>query len=245
MTRNSVRRTVSESHAGDESLDDVFESSPDISTDGEGKAKKSVHFNDRIFMSTFRSNSSILSRKNKTLKRTLRKMKKLSGSESSSDVESHERSSSSTEDLKIINSPPVLTPTPAVQNQGQVNGRKVMVVKPFLQKGTIFTVTPVDDSQLFSDMMTWKEDRDISPPMTITRAGRQDSGYDSEESRGVVFEETSWQQVKAKNRRRKNRKPHTDQLRKESRVEENDIDQQDGKENDGLMKNELQQVITA
>lgn len=216
ISRSTVRRTVSESHAGDEDTDEVFISSPDVSIDGEEKAKKSVHFNDRIYMNTFRSNSSILSRKNKTMKRTLRKIKKLSGSESSSDIESHEKSSSSTEDLKI-NDLPESTPTNN-KHQGHGLERKVMVVKPLFDNGTIFTVTPVDDSELEE-----KHDDTIDK---LTRPGRQDSGYDSEESREANednVDDTSqitWQEVKSKNRRRKNRKPHTDQLRKEGRMEE-------------------------
>lgn len=219
MSRSLVRRTVSESHAG-EDVDDVFVSSPDMSIDGEERAKKCVHFNDRVFMSTFRSNSSILSRKNKTLKRTMRRMKKLSGSESSSDIESHERSSSSTEDLKIYD-PPQSSSTPTVDKQGQL--RKVMVVKPLFENGTIFTVTPVDDSEL--------EEKNNEVMDKSTRPGRQDSGYDSEESREANEEnveeaaQLSWQEVKSKNRRRKSRKPHTDQLRKESRVEREEVDQ--------------------
>ena len=231
---------MSESHAADEESEEVFVSSPDVSIESsEEKAKKSVHFNDRIFTTVFRSNSSILSRKNKTLKRTLRKKKKLSESESS-DIESHEKSGSSTEDLKINSSTEV--PSTPTTNNHELNGRKVMVVKPLLENGTTFTVTPVADSEL--------EDKNSEGVEKSTRPGRQDSGYDSEESREVVEavkDETSqitWQEVKSRNRRRKNRKPHTDQLRKESRVEAESVEEQGRKENDGSRTNELQQVIS-
>lgn len=250
MHRSVIRRTVSESHAGDEDSENVFVSSPDVSIDGEERAKKCVHFNDRIYTTTFRSNSSILSRKNKTLKRTLRRKKKLSGSESSSDIESHEKSSSSTEDLLKITDSPSPPSTPTIQkeeNGSNVIERKVMVVKPLLENGTIFTVTPVDDSELdFKE----HEVEGNEEAVVSTRAGRQDSGYDSEESREAIDEnsnengnqQVSWQEVKPKNRRRKNRKPHTDQLRKEIRVES---DQQDERnEIDGVMTNDIQKVIS-
>lgn len=245
MSRTMVRRTVSESQAGDQDTDEVFVSSPDISFENEERTKKCVHFNDRIFMNTFRSNSSILSRKNKTLKRTLRRKKKLSGSESSSDIESHDKSNSSTEDLKI-NYPPELPPTPTIERQGNASGRKVMVVKPLLENGTTFTVTPVEDSELED-----KHDAVIDTSKNPGRQGRQDSGYDSEESREAnegdneEGDQVSWQEVKSKSRRRKSQKPHTDQLRKESRKEVDGLDQQESKENGGSRTNEIQIVVSA
>lgn len=249
MHRSVIRRTVSESHAGDEDSEDVFVSSPDVSIDGEERTKKCVHFNDRIYTTTFRPNSSILSRKNKTLKRTLRRKKKLSGSESSSDIESHEKSSSSTEDLlKITDSlSPPSTPTTEKEEKSNVIERKVMVVKPLLQNGTIFTVTPVDDSEL--DLKEHEVEGN-EEAVVSTRAGRQDSGYDSEESREAIDEnsnengnqQVSWQEVKPKNRRRKNRKPHTDQLRKESRVESDQQNERNGI--DGVVTNDIQKVIS-
>jgi len=85
-TRN-LRRTLSESNADCYEEDDDENTCPDSSSgdsSGEDKPKKSVHFNDRIQTLTFRNGSSIVGRKKKNQRRTLRRLHSTNSQSSSS-----------------------------------------------------------------------------------------------------------------------------------------------------------------